>query len=413
MRNLLDRVILALLLPINFSYGQTEWPQFRGSTGQGIAGKAPQSWGMDQGVAWKMPLEAHGWSSPVISEDRIVMTGSTGDGKETRLHVFALDVETGKTIWSEKLFTPTDQERRAKHAKNTFASSTPLIHEGIVYAHFGHMGTAAMKLDTGKLLWKTKFEYEPKHGGASSLLMAEGKLIFSADGETMPMLVALHPESGKVAWKTPRTEEARQKFSFSTPLLVENKGRKEIISPASGMVGAYDPTDGRQLWKMSYDVGFSVVPRPVEMNGMIFISTGFMKPQLLAIKLENAEGDVTESHLEWSVKRFIPKTPSFVATDGVLYVLDDTGSVSCIDAGDGSTKWKEKLIGNFSASPVLADDALYCMTEDGVCYVMKVSPERGEVVMELDIEQRILASPAVVDGGLFIRTETHLWKITG
>ena len=149
------------------------------------------------------------------------------------------------------------------------------------------------------------------------------------------------------------------------------------------------------------------------MGGTVFVSTSFMKPQLLAIDLKDAEGDITKSHLKWSVKKFMPKTPSFIATDGVLYVLDDTGSVSCIDAEDGETKWKEKLVGNFSASPVLADGHLYCITEDGVFFLMKVSPKKGETLMELDLEQRSLASPAVVDGSLFIRTETHLWKITG
>jgi outer membrane protein assembly factor BamB len=205
----------------------------------------------------------------------------------------------------------------------------------------------------------------------------------------------------------------KQNYSFSTPLLIENNGRKEIISPASGMVAAYSPEDGKELWKVSYDAGFSVIPRPVVMDGTAFIATGFMKPRLLAIDLNGAEGDITESKVKWSVKRFIPKSPSLIATNGVIYALDDTGSVSCLDAGDGHTRWKEKLIGNFSASPVLGEDALYCFTEDGVCYVMRVSPESGEVLMELDLEQRILASPAIVNGALFILTETHLWKING
>lgn len=405
--------IAAILGAANLLHGQSEWPQFRGPTGQGLAAKAPSSWGIEKGVAWKVPVKEEGWSSPVISDGMVVLTGSTGSGDDLQLHAFAFDVKTGEQMWNKELFTPTQAERVSKHAKNSFASSTPLIHDGIVYAHFGHMGTAALKLTSGDILWKTKFSYKPMHGGASSLIMADGKLVFSADSEDKPMIVALLPESGEIAWKTPRTEDVNQKFSFSTPLLVDNNGRSEIISPASGMVGSYAPADGKQLWKLSYDVGFSVVPRPVVMDGTVFISSGFMKAKLLAINLKDADGDVTESHLDWSVKKFIPKTPSFIAKDGVLYVIDDTGSLSCLDAKNGETKWKKKLIGNFSASLVLAEDTLYCFTEDGVAYVVKASPESSEVVMELDLEQRILASPAVVDGALFIRTETHLWKVTG
>ena len=405
------------LIPLLFStgivQGQNEWPQFRGPTGQGIAEKAPKSWSIEKGVAWMVAVKEEGWSSPVISDGTIVLTGSTGKGDELRLHVLALDVKTGKRLWTKELFTPSPEERQAKHAKNTFASSTPLIHEGTVYAHFGHMGTAALKLESGEVLWKEKLSYEPMHGGASSPIMADGKLIFSADGKENAMIFAREAKTGKIAWKTPRTEKVKRKFSFSTPLLIDNHGRQEIISPASGMVGGYSPDDGKQLWKLSYDEGFSIVPRPVVMAGTVFVSTSFMKPQLLAISLEGAKGDITKSHLKWSVKKFMPKTPSFIATDGVLYVLDDTGSVSCIDAEDGKTKWKEKLVGNFSASPVLADGHLYCITEDGVFFLMKVSPKKGETLMELDLEQRSLASPAVVDGSLFIRTETHLWKITG
>ena len=397
----------------NLVHAQSEWPQFRGPSGQGIAAKAPSSWGIEKGVAWKVPVKEEGWSSPVISDGLVVLTGSTAAGEGLKLHVLAFDVKTGEQIWNKELFTPTQAEQVSKHAKNSFASSTPLIHDGIVYAHFGHMGTAALQLKSGDVLWKTKFSYKPMHGGASSLIMADGKLVFSADSEDKPMIVALLPESGKIAWKTPRTEEVKQKFSFSTPLLINNNGRSEIISPASGMVGSYAPADGKQLWKLSYDAGFSVVPRPVVMDGTVFISSGFMKANLLAIKLKDANGDITESHLDWSVKKFIPKTPSFIAKDGVLYVLDDTGSLSCLDAKNGETKWKEKLVGNFSASLVLAEDTLYCLTEDGVAYVVKASPESADVLMELDLEQRILASPAVVDGALFIRTETHLWKVIG
>lgn len=393
--------------------GEEEWPEFRGPTGQGFAGAAPLKWSKKSGVAWRVPTKQQGWSSPVISKGKIVMTGATGKDDKTRLHVFALDAKTGAPAWSKELFAPTAGELEAKHAKNSLASSTPVIRDGIIYAHFGHMGTAALKLDSGEVIWKTKIEYKPMHGGASSPVLVDDLMIFSADGDEDPMLIALHTKSGEVAWKTPRGHDVKRSYSFATPLLIDQDGQSVLVSPASGMVGGYDPANGKLLWKVSYDEGFSVVPRPTLMDGVIYISTSFMAPKLIAITLKGAKGDVTDSHVLWKAKKHAPKTPSFIATDGVLYVLDDTGALNCFDGKTGEVKWKEKLLGNYSASPVLANGVLYCFTEDGVCYLMKVSPKGGELLMELDIEERILSSPAVVDGALYLRTETHLWKITG
>jgi outer membrane protein assembly factor BamB len=391
----------------------SSWPEFRGPTGQGIADKAPRAWGLKEGVAWKVPVGPQGWSSPVISEGLIVLTGATGEGEGTRLHVMALDEKTGAEIWSKELFAPTAEELKAKHAKNSLASSTPVIRDGVVYVHFGHMGTAALKLNSGAELWRQKIVYKPMHGSASSPILVGDLMVFSADGDEDPVLMALHTDSGKVAWKTPRGHEVIRSYSFATPLVVDNKGRQEIVSPASGMVGGYEPKDGSLIWKVAYDEGFSVVPRPVAMDGMVYLSTSFMKPQLLAIKLDGQKGVVTDSNVAWVSKKHAPKTPSFVAAQGVLYVLDDTGAVTCFDGKSGEVKWRAKLAGNFSSSPILADGALYCLTEDGVCYVLEVSPEAGKVVFELDLEERLFASPAAVGGALYLRSETHLWKIVG
>ena len=132
---------------------------------------------------------------------------------------------------------------------------------------------------------------------------------------------------------------------------------------------------------------------------------------MLAIKVDGSTGDLTDSHVQWRAIKAMPKTPSPIAVDGLVYAIDDTGSLSCLDAISGELLWKEKLIGNFSASPVLAGDTLYCCTEDGVCYVLKVSSAGAEIIWETDLEERILASPAVVDEAIYIRSDPHLWKI--
>ncbi len=390
------------------------WPQFRGPTGQGIAsGAGPLKWSQDSGIAWKMPLPSQGWSSPVIAEGKIILTGSRKDGDTTHLTAFALDVATGKSLWNIDLFKPTAEETAALHGKNSLASSTPIIAEGVVYVHFGHMGTAALRADDGQVIWKTQVSYKPMHGNGSSPVIVGDLLVVNADAEIDPTIVAFRRKDGTIAWRTPREQEVRSKFSFSTPLVIETDGRTEILSAGSGMIGAYAPEDGRLLWKATYGEGYSVVPRPVVSAGIAYVATGYNVPKLIAIRLGKAAGDVTKTHIAWEVTRRMPKTPSMLATGGQILVLDDTGTLTSLDAKSGKPVWDEKLPGNFSASPILTDDTLYAVTEDGVCYVVKISPDGAKIEFETDLAERSLSSPILLDGALYIRTENHLWKITG
>lgn len=357
-------------------------------------------------------MTTQGWSSPVIVDGKLVLTGARKDANATRLSAFALDIATGKTLWNIDLFAPTAEETAALHGKNSLASSTPIIADSIVYVHFGHMGTAALKLDNGEVVWKTKVSYKPMHGNGSSPVIVGDLLVVNADAEIDPTILAFHRKDGSIAWRTPRGQEVRSKFSFSTPLVVETDGRTEILSAASGMIGAYAPKDGRLLWKATYGEGYSVVPRPIVADGIAYVATGYNVPKLIAIRLGKATGDVTKTHIEWEVTRRMPKTPSLIATNGQVLALDDTGTLTALEAKSGKPVWNEKLPGNFSASPILTGDTLYAVTEDGVCYVVKISPKGAKIHFETDLAERSLASPILLDGALYIRTENHLWKIT-
>ena len=390
------------------------WPQFRGPTGQGIAsGAGPLKWSKDTGIAWKMPLAAQGWSSPVIADGKIILTGSRKDGDTTHLTAFALDVATGKTLWNIDLFKPTEEEMKALHGKNSLASSTPVIADDIVYVHFGHMGSAALRIADGEVVWKKQISYKPMHGNGGSPIIVGDLLVVNADAEIDPSIVAFHRKDGTIAWRTPRDQKVRSAFSFSTPLVVETDGRKEILSAGSGMIGAYAPEDGRLLWKATYGEGYSVVPRPVVAEGMAYVATGYNVPKLIAIRLGKATGDITKTHIVWEVTRRMPKTPSMIATQGQILALDDTGALTGLNAKSGEPAWNEKLPGNFSASPILTGDTLYAVTEDGVCYVVKISPDGAKIQFETDLAERTLASPILLSGALYLRTEKHLWKITG
>lgn len=319
-----------------------------------------------------------------------------------------LDQATGKSVWNVEVFGGEGAASRI-HNKNSHASPTPVVADGRIYVHFGHQGTACLDLD-GRVVWRnTELEYPPLHGNGGSPILAGDALIFSCDGLSEPFVVALHKQTGKVLWKTRRETTAKKKFSFSTPLLITVKGQPQVVSPGSGAVCAYDPTDGRELWRARYNEGYSVVPRPVFGHGMIFISTGYDTASVLAIRVDGS-GDVTDTHVAWTLKRGAPNTPSLLLVGEDLFMVSDGGIASCVEARTGKVHWQERVGGNYSASPIHANGRIYFQNEEGGTVVIKAA-RTFEKLAGNQLGERTLASMAVGPDALFIRTEHHLFKI--
>ena len=247
------------------------------------------------------------------------------------------------------------------------------------------------------------------HGNGGSPVLAGDKLVFNCDGESDPCVVALDKNSGALVWKTPRNVPVNSTFSFCTPLLITVNGRPQIITPGAGAVMALDPQDGRELWRVRYGQGYSVVPRPVFAHNLLFIATGFNRADLLAIR-PDGEGDVTDSHIAWRTTKGAPLTPSVVVVGDELYVVNDAGLASCFDARTGKIHWQERLAGNYSASPLAAGDRIYFQNETGVGTVLAASTTFTKLATN-DLRERTLASYAVAENAFFIRTEKHLYRI--
>jgi outer membrane protein assembly factor BamB len=235
-------------------------------------------------------------------------------------------------------------------------------------------------------------------------------LIFSCDGAENPFVVALDAKSGKKLWQTVRDTPAKRKFSFSTPLAIEVDGRSQVISPGSGAVCAYDPADGRELWRARYGEGYSVITRPVFGHGLLFVSSSYDRPVVYAVRPAGAQGDVTDSHVAWTHAKGAPNTPSTILVGDELYFVSDAGIATAVEAKTGKVRWSERLGGDFSASPVFADGRLYFQNETGTGYVVKPG-QTFELLAKNDLGERTLASYAVDDGALFIRGEKHLFRI--
>ena len=396
-----------LLLALFAAEGSSE---FRGPQGQGhfSARHVPAEWSATKNIAWKADIPGRGWSSPVVVAGKVYLTTAVpGEGAKLSLRALCLDAGTGKIVWNEEIF---QAKGGRMHPKNSQASPTPLVHGGRVYIHFGHLGTAC--LDTaGKILWRNdELAWAPVHGNGGSPVLVDGLLVFSRDGATVRDLVALDAKTGKLKWKTPRSGKAPSKrFSFSTPLVITVAGKKQIVSPGSDMVGGYDATTGKEVWRCAYS-GYSVIPRPVYAHGLVFLSTSYDKASVIAVD-PTGTGDVTKAHLKWRLTKGAPHTPSMLAIGDDLYMVSDNGVASCVDARSGEPRWSKRLGGKgYSASPLYADGKIYFLSEDGVCTVVKPGP-KFEQVAKNEMGQKTLASMAASDGALFLRTEERLYRI--
>jgi outer membrane protein assembly factor BamB len=402
------RVALPLLLVLVGSGAITradDWPQFRGPSGQGHSAETglPIAWSESQNVVWKTPVPGRGWSSPVVAGGRVWVTTSV-DGKGASLRAMAFDVASGREAMNVEVFRLRSAD--LTNPKNSHASPTPVVDGDRLYVHFGAEGTAALTT-SGEIVWTARFPYDSQHGNGGSPVLYGDLLIFSCDGSNDAFVVALDKRTGKVRWKTPRRQPWDQ--AYSTPLVIRVGDRDQVVSVGAYRAAAYDPETGKEIWRVSYADGFSNVPRPVFGHGLVYIATGFQQPSLLAVRADGA-GDVTKTHIAWTLKRGAPLTPSPLLVGDELFVVNDGGIASCLDAKTGAAHWVQRLGGAFSASPVFADGRIYFLSEEGASTVLAPGREFRKLAAST-LDGAILASMAVSERSIFIRTNTHLYRI--
>jgi outer membrane protein assembly factor BamB len=398
-------LMLAIVASSALPIAAEDWPEFRGPTGQGHSTERglPLQWSETQHVAWKVPVPGRGWSSPVVANGRVWLTTATDDGGGS-LRLISFDVATGRAVTNTEVVKV--RGSRAPNVKNSRASPTPIVEGDRVYVHFGADGTAAVSTD-GKVLWKVVLAYQSQHGNGGSPTLFNDLLIVNCDGADEAYVVALDKATGRVRWRTSRRQPFDQ--SYTTPLVIDVAGSKQLISIGAYRAGSYDPQSGRELWRVSYGSGFSNVPRPVFGHGLVYIATGFMQPTLMAVRVDGT-GDVTRSHVVWTLTRQAPYTPSPLLVGDELYVVSDIGIATCLDAKTGKAHWTERLGGNYSASPIFADGHVYFLSEEGVATVLAPGRE-FRVLAKNTLDGATLASMAVSNGSLFIRSDTHLYRI--
>lgn len=432
---------------LSFAHAETSapyWPQFRGANGDGIASadNVPEHFGESQSLKWKTPLPGRGWSSPVTADGKIWITTATeifptDEERLTilkargvnpkqfhehkvatalKLSVLKVDLETGKL--EREISLKSFKSPVSIHPVNSYASPTPVLNDGKLYAHFGTMGTWCIDTKTGKTLWQKELPLDHATGPGSSPFIHDNLLILICDGVDKQYVTALDKLTGKEIWKTDRpamrAPKGNQKKSFCTPIIATSKGSEDaqLICMGSQWMIAYEPATGKEIWRLDHGSGFSVVPRPVfsEKNQLLYFSTGFGKPQLWAIRIDG-KGDITADpeKIAWKETKRIPARPSPLLVGDELYVISDGGVTTCFDARSGKMRWNNRFKGNYSASPLFADGKIYFSSHEGLVSVIAPGKE-FKLLSENHLDDTIMASPLAFDGTLLLRTGKALYR---
>jgi outer membrane protein assembly factor BamB len=417
-----------------------DWPQWRGPDGQGHAVDThdlPLTWTETEHVAWKTPLPGRGWSSPVLDARHVWMTTaverppsdedrSAGDatpsGGQPRnvaaavsLRALCVDRESGRLVRDVELFTVEDPQ--PIHALNSFASPSPVLVAGKLFCHFGDFGTACIDTTTGEILWRNRdLRLDHMNGPGSTPILWHDLLIVNCDGCDVQEVAALDAATGVLAWKTARSGPLRDdpdlKKAYSTPLVLTVGGRALLVSPGADWLYGYDPKTGAEVWRMSYgELGFSVVPRPVAAHGLLFMSTSFNQPRLLAVRIA---ADGRGASIAWQAKRAAPSMPSPLIVGDRLFMVSDKGVATFLDARTGAGVATLRLGGNFSSSPLFADGRIYIGNRDGATFVIEPGEhpdEEPKLLATNHLDGRIFATPAAVGDSLYLRTDAAVYRI--
>ena len=415
------------------------WPQFRGPNSDGVADDAqlPTEWATNKNVAWATDIRGSGWSSPIVSGDRVYLTSVVSDGqteppkkglyfggerpaaKDTHhWMVWCLDAETGAVRWSHavKEAAPTTP----RHLKNTYASETPVTDGERVYAYFGNSGLYCLDRD-GKQVWSREWpqvKIANGWGTAASPVIHGDRLYIVNDNDEKSFVVAVDKRTGKDVWQVDRDERS----NWATPYVWTNDKRTELVVPGKNRVRSYD-LDGHVLWEFG-GMSSIVIPTPFSHRGLLYVSSGYVgdRNRPIFVIRPGASGDITlkpeetsNEFIAWCQRAGGPYNPSPLAYGDYLYVLLDFGFLSCYEAATGKEVYSKQRINPegtpaFTASPWASGNHVYCLSEDGDTFVFQAGPE-FKLLGKNSLGEMCMATPALVGDSLYIRTATRLYRL--
>lgn len=412
--------------------GPSAWPHWRGPDHTGVANStAPLRWSDTENIRWKLEIPGRGFSTPVVSGDRIFLTnavptgrggqqsaasgrgagGGAGAGQEHRLEVMAVDRASGKIAWRHTAATVTPHEGY-HHLYGSFASNAPATDGERLYAFFGSHGLFAYDLH-GKLLWQKdpgiKMNMRLAFGEGSGVVVDSGRIYLQYDHQGPGAILALNAQDGAEVWRAPRNDNS----SWSTPLVVTHEGRKQLVVTADTKVKAYDVATGKPVWEVA-GLGMNPIPQPVQFRDSVILMSGYRDPRIMAVRLGRT-GDLTGTNaVLWESTRGTSYTGSPALHQGRVYVFSDNGLLSVFDAATGKPHYLQARLPKAYAtksSPMIAGDRVYLATEEGDVVVVRTGDTLDVLATNTLADQSFIASPIAVDGMLYLRSRTHLFAI--
>jgi len=417
------------------------WPQFRGPGATGVAEGTAQPVKFDAStslnVRWKTAIPGLSHASPVVWGNKVFVVSAVSAGKdETRFglfgdvapvkddpkhawKVYALDKATGKIIWEQTAYEGIPKVKR--HPKSSHAASTPVTDGKYLIVNFGSEGLYAYSLD-GKLLWKQDLglldagwfydvDYQWEYG--SSPIIFKNLVIVQADIQKNSFIAAFDIKTGKQVWKTPREELS----SWGTPTVYEGATRAELITNGTKAIRGYDPATGKELWHLG-PMSEITTPTPFVAHDLIFVTSGYPPVQPIYAIRPGGNGDLTlpqgkdsSDFVAWSKQRGGPYMPTPIVYGELLYTCSNQGVLTAYNAKTGERVYQERLGGTggaFTASPVASDGKIYLSSEDGDVFVVKAGP-KYELLAKNPVGEVMMATPAISDGLLIVRTVSHLY----
>ena len=415
---------------------EVHWNQFRGPNGDGkaLTANLPIEFSETDKVRWKVPIAGEGWSSPAIWDNEIWLTSGSDEGKELR--AICVDLSSGKTLKNIKVFDMMERQVVAAYRHdsphlNSPATPTSVVEEDHVFVHFGSQGIACLDRETGDKVWERRDLqiYQPVRQG-SSPIVDDQHLYVAYDGVDKQFFIALDKETGDTRWMMNRNVETDwkatlrsrglkpekddgkpgdHKKAFATATLIEVNGQRQLIAPAAEATIAYVPETGKEIWRVLHPGGFNVAARPLYAHGLVYVFTSGLTGHLLAVRPDGT-GDVTDSHVAWSTTRGTPHIPSPVIVDDLLFMVTTSGIARCLDAKSGNEVWVRRIGGEHWASPLFADGKIFFFSKQGEITVITAS-RKSETIARNKLYAAFIASPAVVDNALILRSTTHLYRI--
>lgn len=392
-------VTLALVVASCVSTAAADWTAFRGKHGNGASAseKAPTNIRDRGNIRWAADLPGRGLSSPIIIDQKIYITCSSGPEQKV-LHVLCFDDATGQLIW-ERQFQATG--RTMCHQKTCVAAPSPVSDGQRIFALFSSNDLFCLDLD-GNLLWLRGLTYDYPNasnslGMSSSPIVVDDTLVLQIENDSESFAAGLDVQTGQNRWKLDRPKVA----NWCSPVVIESDSQPLVALQSGNGVQIVEARTGQNVG--TFSKGASTIPSSAVGDGILFVPSG----GITAIKAD------TTADVVWQSNRLAPSTASPLVLGDNVYIINRAGVLNCASCDDGELKWQQRLRGPFSASPIGAENHIYAVNEDGVLFVVENSEDsrRGKIVSELDLEEVVLSTPALAGGAIYIRSDNHLWKI--